>query len=194
MRRPKLCISPVNGWMSFVCGASGMLGKFRVMLGPSRVDGRHLRRASATLRLGLVWCMLSAAGCSSKQEGPPCVTHDECWSSGVGEALGRCAPKEMVCDQGTCSGSCAQACETIQADVNPCDDAQLVCNDARDLSAIAAGIVHCTGVEIACSSVDQCPLFLPPAPEGSVAAWSCEAGVCRYPGFSYKYQLARQTE
>ena len=29
---------------------------------------------------------------------------------------------------------------------------------------------------------------------GSEAAWSCEAGVCRYPGFNYKYQLESTAE
>ena len=163
------------------------------MRGICRIDRERLPAASAGLS-GLAFCLLLVTGCGSKQEAARCAAHDECWSSSITDALGRCAPKEMACDHGTCTGSCAQPCETIQADVNPCDDAALICNDARDLNASASGFVHCTGVEIPCNNVEQCPLYLPPAPAGSEAAWSCEAGVCRYPGFNYKYQLESTAE
>jgi hypothetical protein len=153
------------------------------MLGPwnfSRENHPMVDRLVITVLL-----LLFGTACRSADG---CVVHDDCWNSEVGIELGRCAPKEVVCQSGTCSATCAQTCEVIQADVNPCQDVELICNEARDVSNLASGIVHCTGLEIACDSVDQCPLYLPMTPTGTQASWSCDAGFCRYPGFAYKFE------
>lgn len=139
------------------------------------------RRGSTSLAAALFF-LSPTLGC---QGGTPCTTADTCWNAPEVEALGRCTPKDVWCREGQCGGRCAQVCEVIQTDVNPCSQDGMVCTESR---TSAGGLPFCTDHEIACNTIDDCPLYHPPTSDDPNAIWSCEGNVCRYPGFSYAFE------
>lgn len=130
----------------------------------------------------LVLAMLAISCSKEAEQGPiPCATHDECLSA-AGEFPERCAPRDWYCHDGACEVSCAQICEVASDDVNPCTDTTLICNEPQGSSI---ELPHCTGRPIECSSPADCPLFKP----SDNGTWTCEGGVCQFPGFSYASEL-----
>lgn len=130
----------------------------------------------------LPWLSLAfvIAACDHESEpGPtPCTTSDECWDSREVREVGRCAPKNVYCLDNTCVAECAEICETVSPELNACADERLICNEATSGDDELA---FCTGAKIGCESADDCPLYRP-ASDGS---WTCDANVCRFPGFHY---------
>lgn len=109
-----------------------------------------------------------------------CSEHHDCLEA-VDAHPERCAPKDWHCDAGVCKVFCAQPCQVVRQDFNPCDDATLLCNEP----ASGTELSFCTGRPIECSSASDCPLFRP-SQDGD---WTCDSeGVCRFPGFSYAYE------
>lgn len=121
--------------------------------------------------------------CSNDGEDPPksCTTHDECLDSGD-RFPERCTPQDWYCRNETCVHGCAQSCQVAREDVNPCSDEKLICNEPQ---GAPIEFQHCTGRPIECSSTADCPLFKP-SDEGS---WTCDSGICRFPGFQYAAEL-----
>ncbi len=134
-------------------------------------------------RFGLVafGLIASSVGCGKSNQ---CTSHADCYNSQVAEDLGRCAPIEVYCSNRTCRATCGQICTTANSAVNACSDPELLCNDATT----PAEINFCTALPIACTSVDDCPLYRPPDAQGIQHDWTCERGLCRYPGFRYKWE------
>ena len=109
-----------------------------------------------------------------------CTTHDDCLGA-VEDYPERCAPRDWYCRSEVCEVGCAQTCQVARNDVNPCDNETLICNEPPG----GAELPYCTGRPIECSSTDDCPLYKP-TDDGD---WTCEDGICEFPGFSYASEL-----
>ena len=123
--------------------------------------------------------MLGACATSGAEKSQPvaCETVDDC--SEFAEELGRCAP-EVYCVDYQCAGACPQACEGVDAFVNPCEDGSYICNEPTGPAERGARY-FCTALPIACDAEEDCPLYRPDAN----GAWECSQGFCRFPGFAY---------
>lgn len=129
----------------------------------------------------LLWLSTSVANCSSS--GPtPCKVADDCWNTPETQELGRCAPKDVACVQGSCRAACGAPCEVVDPNVNPCKDPELVCTQSQNN---LVDLPFCAAAPIACVSAEDCPVAIPGSSSG---AWSCEDEVCRFPGFRYAWE------
>lgn len=134
----------------------------------------------------LVVCVFAATQsvmCSGSDTPSACETADDCWNTPEAEGLGRCAPKEAACVRGACRIACPQLCEAVEPNVNPCREPALVCNQS---SSGSVDLPFCAHAPIACESVDDCPVTRPSTAEAG--EWTCEQGVCRFPGFAYVWE------
>ena len=109
--------------------------------------------------------------------GGNCASNSDCTNSAAAQALAgaRCTGWETYCLNGTCFADCAGSCLAIRSDINPCPP-QRFC---------APELGSCKIVPISCGEASDCPAYLPPLPDGGVAAWTCDAGICAYPGIDY---------
>jgi hypothetical protein len=127
----------------------------------------------------LTLAVIAALGGCDGGNPTPCAVADDCWNSSEAEQAGRCAPKDVWCDQGECRVRCAELCTLIQPDINPCKDPALICTESTNSGA---QLPFCTDHAISCSTVDDCPLF---HPMNADAEWECVDSLCQYPGFEY---------
>jgi hypothetical protein len=83
--------------------------------------------------------------------------------------------------------ACAQPCEVIDPQVNPCRDSRLVCSQSKSGDN---SFPYCASGPLSCTNADDCPIALPPSQTVDSAApvWSCVDGVCEFPGFHYVWQ------
>ena len=112
----------------------------------------------------------------------PCETASDCAGSAEAEAAGRCGP-ELACIDGACRAECLGHCEITPTrfPTNPCESGGL-CDQPAQPTTISSGF-RCTKLPIRCRVATDCPVFKPDAGD-----WSCEDGVCRFPGFRYEYE------
>ena len=135
--------------------------------------------ASAVLAHGM---LVFASSCADGDDNrTTCQTHDDCWEAPELQELGRCFPKEAVCNAGYCDGRCAASCTVVRQDVNPCAEPALICNQRSAVDPEDDEVAYCQSTEIQCSSSADCPIYRPT----SEGAWECRNGVCRFPGFDY---------
>jgi hypothetical protein len=155
----------------------------------SRTSDRGLRSSFALVEA--VCCSLLAllvalpSGCGDSREGPTrCRSNAECESSPEAEAIKDvlCGIKEAYCLNDTCHAECRELCSTVRVDTNPCESPGL-CAPVKLGPADHTEL--CTMRPIACTTVDDCPSYLPPLSSGGTAEWTCERGVCAYPEFEY---------
>ena len=90
----------------------------------------------------------------------------------------RCLATQVYCLAGVCHANCANTCQMLRTDVNPCSDGGL-CAPLTDR------IGYCSVEPISCASAMNCPQYRPPDSSGAVQDWTCTDHVCRYPGISY---------
>jgi hypothetical protein len=93
----------------------------------------------------------------------------------------KCLLPEVYCLQNKCAFGCGAVCTVARVDVNPCD--QGICapspyQGSKDMS-------FCTMLPVKCDSTSDCPRYLPSVAGGQDGSWTCEGGVCTYPGFDY---------
>lgn len=135
--------------------------------------------------LRYVGCLVFAVLASCSKEDPggavSCATHEDCLSA-VEDPPERCAPRDWYCRNEACEVSCAQTCQVVREDVNPCSDEKLICNEPQ---GTPIELPHCTGRPIECSSTADCPLFKP----SDTGSWICDSGICKFPGFQYASEL-----
>jgi hypothetical protein len=115
----------------------------------------------------------------------PCQTNAECVASPEAEAIKNylCGPREAYCLDGGCHAECRESCTVARSDTNPCPYPGQC---ERVQFAPADPILgFCTARPIACTTVDNCPDYLPPLPSGGTGEWTCEGGLCTYPEFEY---------
>jgi hypothetical protein len=107
---------------------------------------------------------------------------DECSHNSDCAAMGgkSCAPRDAWCESGKCQFFCGQLCQTTISDANACADG--VCTDPGHSTPVPA---HCTVAPIACTTPSDCPLYRAPDTSGAQLDWTCEQGVCAYPGLNY---------
>lgn len=129
--------------------------------------------------------MCTLAMCSASNGATPCAVANDCWNTPEGARLGRCAPKEVACVAGSCRVACPQLCEVVDPHTNPCRDAKQVCNESR---SGRVDLPYCASGPIACDSSADCPLYVPVDDANEGAEWTCEAGVCHFPGFDYAWR------
>lgn len=129
----------------------------------------------------LLWLLTTLAHCSTSG-GTTCKVADDCWNTPESQELGRCAPKEVACVQRSCRAACGQLCEVVDPHINPCKDPHLICNQAQNDSV---DLPFCAAAPIACERAEDCPVSLPETGSG---AWSCDSGICRFPGFRYAWE------
>ena len=112
-----------------------------------------------------------------------CTNNAACTDSEAAKAIAmkKCLEPEVYCLEGKCVGSCADVCVVARADFNPCQ--QGLC--APSPYEASAALSFCTMLPVKCATAKECPKVLPPSPDGSTGQWSCENGICRYPGFEY---------
>jgi len=107
-----------------------------------------------------------------------CSSHDDCWDSHAVQEAGKCAP-EAWCEEGICQAKCEALCHA-QDGASSCGGG-LICNQSQsELAHDSPG--RCTRHPIPCETVADCPVVRPTTESGE---WSCEEGICRFPGFSY---------
>ena len=133
------------------------------------------------LAAALLWLSAALANCSGNRA-TACKVADDCWNTPETHELGRCAPKEVACVQGSCRAACGQLCEVVDPNLNPCKDPSRVCTQSQNNSV---DLPFCAAAPIACEGAEDCPVSLPQTGSG---AWSCDDGVCRFPGFQYTWQ------
>lgn len=137
----------------------------------------RLRHLSALVLI--VGSLLLPASCGSSNSDIPCKTRLDCSeSTRLSERLGRCV-NEAYCIDGACDGACVAPCEVVDANINPCARADLICNEPAQ--ATPGTTYTCTGLPIPCASSADCPVYLP----SEVGTWQCEDGFCAFPNFSY---------
>jgi hypothetical protein len=127
-------------------------------------------------RLVLAVVLSGVLACDASDE-TACVVHDDCWSSPISQAQGRCGP-QVACIEGVCDAWCPDSCEVTDPDVNPCTEPGWIC------APVDGSWSRCSPTEIDCETIDDCPHHRP-ARNG---AWTCDDGICRFPGFSYLYR------
>ena len=127
-------------------------------------------------RLFLAVVMLSILACDSSDENE-CIVHDDCWNSPVSQELGRCGGT-VACVEGVCDAWCPEPCEISDPEVNPCTKPGWIC------APFDATWSRCKPTEVDCETIDDCPDYRPSAD----GAWTCDEGICRFPGFSYLYE------
>lgn len=139
-------------------------------------------------RCSLVWVALAAAVCvqvgCDNGDPTPCASAAACWNAQESKDLGRCAPREVACVNGTCRARCGNSCQVVEATTNPCQEAGLICNQS---SSGKEDFTYCTATPIACENASDCPVYRPASADAATAEWTCEQGTCRYPGFVYKW-------
>ena len=113
---------------------------------------------------------------TSRCHGTECRVNSDCSPT---EAL-RCAAEDVYCLNGQCHQDCTEQCEAIRTDMNPCRESQLCAPRPDD-----SGVGYCTIMPIRCLNVNFCPVYQPQTGAEPDAEWSCEGGICTYPGFSY---------
>ncbi len=127
------------------------------------------------LALGAAWVLAGATDCGP---GNSCSLNADCKDSQAAKdyAHVKCG-SEVYCLAGTCHGECVQICEPVRSDTNPCAGNRLC-----EPNGVQYG--QCTILPIKCSTVADCPSYLPPT-EAGPSAWSCTDGVCRNPAWTY---------
>lgn len=119
--------------------------------------------------------LFPAVGCARTS----CRVDADCVDSDEARDLGRCAPQDAVCTAGACSVRCTRPCTVERADTNPCPDG-LICNQSATRRPDQGWATYCTRGLVRCQTPADCPTYLP-----GDGAWSCDAGTCRFPGFTY---------
>jgi hypothetical protein len=116
--------------------------------------------------------------------GGACGVNADCLNSPAakGVSAAKCLT-ELFCLDGICHGDCTNTCVVVRSDTNPCLAPRLCVT-----FAVGGGISLCEIAPVQCSSVGDCPFVRPLLPDGGQADWTCESGVCRYPGFQYATQ------
>ena len=116
--------------------------------------------------------------------GGSCLLNEECRDSPASRAEPdlRCI-RENYCLGGICHSECTSVCTAVRADINPCPTPWL----CTQLPA-SGGTSVCKIVPIVCETADTCPKYKPPMPDGGLSDWTCENGICRFPGFEYPTQ------
>ena len=127
--------------------------------------------------MSLVSLLVCISHCSN---GNSCRANADCANSEAAHAIAqvKCEFKEVYCLNDTCHGQCRSICIPVRTDVNPCDGGA-VCAAANQY-----GNDFCTMLPVQCSSVADCPEYLPPM-DGGISAWSCDDGVCTNPAWTY---------
>lgn len=139
---------------------------------------RFLRNsAAASALLGIVFleAMCESGGAGGDNS---CVVNADCADSPAADEIRQIkCESEVYCQAGTCKGECVEMCQPVRSDVNPCAGGRLC-------APYGFGGSFCSMLPVPCSSVADCPVYLPPS-EGGTSAWSCTASVCSNPGWTY---------
>lgn len=116
--------------------------------------------------------------------GGACNVNADCINSPAanGPGLAKCAD-ELFCLDGVCHGDCMQECVVVRSDIDPCPAPWLCVTPAN-----GGGMSICMIKPVQCTSATDCPKALPRLPDGGQAQWTCEAGICQYPGYQYATQ------
>jgi hypothetical protein len=147
----------------------------------SKIDPHQLQESLIFgLRAGLPAILICAASCvlASACVEPRCNSWGDCAGVKYSDPE-RCFPAESICERSVCTRTCRPQCETVLADFNACEE-PLICSSSPNTP-----IGGCTALPISCSSVDDCPSYLPPTGSGDGSGWACIDGSCRYPGYQY---------
>lgn len=126
------------------------------------------------------------------EDATPCTSWQDCQDSAEAEALRPCdnggqgavIHVDTACVRGRCRAECASTCIPYG-----CSTPGAVCETPAPTRSISPSNVvrSCTKNPIACTTAADCPLEQPRSAT-SAGEWSCESGVCRYPGFTYAFE------
>lgn len=120
--------------------------------------------------------LITMAAC----DGDHCSTDADCAGSPASQQAGRCGP-EVACVESTCRAECAAfVCKVVRQDENPCPNERICTQTAKTVGDEG----RCTNKPISCRSTEDCPLYRPNA-NGD---WSCDEGICRFPGHRYNWE------
>lgn len=137
------------------------------------------RRASelALAAAAAVTFFIGSVDCG--EEDNSCEVNADCGDSPAARDIRRkkCG-SEVYCSGGTCKGECLDWCQPIVTDTNPCEGGRLCAPQAGSPDSI------CTMLPVKCSSIEDCPVYLPPTESGP-SAWSCNGGKCENPAWTY---------
>lgn len=130
---------------------------------------------------GLLAVLVYAVAGAACSDDDACSTNADCENSSAADDLKgvRCAGQELYCLNRKCRSGCMAPCSVVRTDVNPCPEPRL-CTPKLDGS-----VSFCTITPTTCESADDCSSFLPPTSSAETAQWSCEEGLCVYPGYEY---------
>ena len=110
-----------------------------------------------------------------------CQLNADCVDSEAGRQaqILRCASTDLYCLNAHCSVECGKRCQVVVSDQNPCEAPRLCAPLA------GSGVSFCTILPIKCASPADCPVYLPTTGDGGQSSWSCDNGICQYPGWTY---------
>jgi hypothetical protein len=128
----------------------------------------------------VLWSVDGGAKPSLTADMGPCMQAADCADSPAANSIKniRCMI-EVYCLAGLCHADCMPACTTVRDDENSCDEPKL-CKPSRFSSRS-----FCAALPIACTSPEDCPNYRPKRSDGTQSEWTCEAGICTYPGYEY---------
>jgi len=115
--------------------------------------------------------------------GGSCQVNADCANSPAAAALAnvRCAGGEIYCWNAECYSDCMDTCTVVRTDVNPCPTPR-ICEPR-----FGGQQSFCAMTPAKCQTAADCPVYLPRV-DGGPSSWSCEAGVCAYPGYEFPTQ------
>lgn len=144
-------------------------------------SSRHLS-LRGPLRVMVLALTLAPMNLSCADDEDSCRTNAECEDSDVARSLAKIkCPSEVYCLNGKCDGACNPSCKDVRSDLNSCGDAGL-CVPLPGSGDDPSGL--CSLRPIECTSADECPAFKP-ATAADGGKWSCDDGICSYPGYTY---------
>lgn len=152
------------------------------MRGPTWLFLRWVEVCLLCVVLHLVGCTEESAAVESSQDAGrgPCHSNADCEDSEAAKMAAelKCPFSEFYCLAGQCQFDCGDVCMIARVDVNPC--VKGICISRPQ----APEITYCTMLPVKCDSAEDCPAYLP-SQDGT---WTCEQGICRFPGFTYPTQ------
>lgn len=125
----------------------------------------------------------SAVSDDAEPSSNACSVNSDCANSqaAIDASELKCLDHEVFCQERRCHARCGSICIVARSTENPCETGICVPTGQETPGARS----YCSVLPVSCSSPKTCPAYRPLDDAGTQHEWSCEDGVCVYPGFSF---------
>jgi len=110
--------------------------------------------------------------------GGVCIVNADCLDSPAQRDFAFTCADETYCLEGLCHVACVSQCVMVRSDVNPCISPR-ICTQLPG----SGGMAVCKITPVPCTTAATCPLYKPALADGGLGEWTCENGICQYPGY-----------